>query len=312
MFEHLLKALPEAAHACRALYDVRTGGYHLPPRIENTPLRLADVDKFREMHPQLQYDCIEAPVADLLYSLVVNTHSGRILETGTSRGFSTCHLAAGARFVAEGDARLVTIDIQPSPHLFFAGSPLEECIESIQADSLRPDLLSRLGAAPFDFMFFDSMHTYAHLSAELARYLPLLKLGGLFALHDTLFFDGLGLVVLAMMASRRVEAVSLPTHRRHTRLSRSPGVSLFRKIASIGTDELLFPDLAQVIEDECKCCGASPREVRNPETIIARTGPLFVDPRYVAHRMHVDGVREERSPALLAPWESAPGKDERR
>ena len=69
-------------------------------------------------------------------------------------------------------------------------------------------------------MFFDSLHTYAHLSGELAQHLPLLKVGGLFAMHDTLVYDDLGLVVLWMMASRCFEVLSLPTHPRHPKSTR--------------------------------------------------------------------------------------------
>src|SRR5205085_5141349 len=67
MLEHLLHVLPEPARAARALYDPPTGGYHLPPRHEHRPLTMADVPKCREVHTRVQYHCVEAPVAALLY-----------------------------------------------------------------------------------------------------------------------------------------------------------------------------------------------------------------------------------------------------
>ncbi|HEU4457660.1 MAG TPA: class I SAM-dependent methyltransferase [Methylibium sp.] len=294
MFEHLLSALPEAARACRALYDLPTGGYHLPPRHEHRPLSMDDVPACRQQYTRVQFDCVEVPVADLLYTLVVNTASRRLLETGTSRGFSTCHLAAGARFDGGEAAQLVTIDPQPTAHPMFEGSALAGSIQPLHADSLQLDPRALVAQGEFDFMFFDSLHTYAHLSAELALYLPALKLGGLFMLHDTLVYDDLGLVVLAASASRALEVVSLATHRRHDEPSRRPGVSVFRKIAPIAPGALRFPDLGGIVEGERKC-------VRQPAAIIDRSGMVFTDARYTAHRLHRDGARSDWSPALLEP-----------
>jgi len=296
MFEHLLETLPESARACRALYDAPSGGYRMPPRHENRPLRQDEVPRLRESCSALQYDCVEPPVADLLYSLVVNTRSRRILETGTSRGFSTCHLAAGVLFDADPATppQVVTIDPAPAPHLFFEGSRLAETIAVVRADALALDPRELSEGEPFDFMFFDSLHTYAHLGGELARYLPELRTGGLFMLHDTMVYDGLGLAVLAMMGCRSVEALSLPTHRRHAEASRSPGVTVFRKIAAIAPGELQFPDLAGAADGEQKC-------LPHLAEVVRRTGALFTDPRYAARRMHRGPVRNDWSEALLDP-----------
>jgi len=294
VYEHLLRTLPESTLACRALYDPESGGYWLPRRSENRQLTLAEVPSLREQHADAaQFDCIEAPVADLLYSIVVNTRSKLLLETGTSRGFSTSHLAAAARFVDGEQARVVTLDIAPTPEPFLAHSDLAEAITAVRADSLSIDLSELLGQARFDFMFFDSLHTYEHLSGELARHLPLLKVGGLFALHDTLVYDDLGLVVLWMMASRSFEVLSLPTHRSHGEGRRSPGLSLFRKLADVDAGELLYPSLAGVVEGERE-------SLLRPSEVVARTGSLFRDPRYAARDLH-RGARLSTSPALLDP-----------
>lgn len=292
MYEYLLDALPESAQVCRRLYDVETGGYHLPLREDNVALQSVDIEFYRSNYPNVLFDCVETPVADLLFSLVVNTRSRWILETGTSRGFSTSHLAAGARFVGGDAARVLTIDLAPAPNPFFAGSDLGQVITALRADSLAIDLGPLMGDAKFDFMFFDSLHTYAHLSGELARFLPYLKAGGLFMLHDTMVYDDLGLVVTALAASGLVETVSLPTHRTHGRRSRSPGVSIFRKIGRIGIGDLVFPDLDGVVSGERQ-------SVEKPAMIVKRTGSLFTDPRYATSGLHRNGPRDDHSPALL-------------
>ena len=298
MYEELLRTLPESALACRALYDSESGGYWLPPRSENRRLTLAEVPALREQHGPAQFDCVEAPVADLLFSVVVNTRSRLVLETGTSRGFSTSHLAAATRFVAGARARVVTLDIAPTPQPFFADSDLAPAITALQADSLSVVLSELLGPARFDFMFFDSLHTYAHLSGELARHLPLLKVGGLFALHDTLVYDDLGLVVLWMMASRCFEVLSLPTHRSHGEGRRSPGVSLFRKLSEPDAGDLRYPSLADVVEGERE-------SLLRPQEVVARTGSFFRDARYAARDLD-RGPRLSTSPALLDPVATRP------
>lgn len=291
MFEILLQTLPETALTCRALYDASSGGYHLPLREHNRPMHRGEVETLRQQYPRPLYDCVEVPVADLLYTLVLNTRSLHILETGTSRGFSTCHLAAGACAVDAAAARLISVDPAPAPHLFFEESPLAASITAVRADALALDPAALAGGRAFDFMFFDSLHTYAHLSAELTRYLPLLRLGGLFALHDTFVFDALGLVVLALARSGRVEMLSMPSHRRHAEPARSPGVSLFRKIAPVEAGESWFPELGVAADGE--------RHVLpDPAAVVQRSGSLFMDRRYVAHRMHRD-ARQVLSPALL-------------
>ncbi len=292
MLEFLFSVLPQSALACRRLYDVKTGGYHLPPRELNVPLEPSDVDRLRASHPDVVFDCIETPVADLLYALVVNTRSRWILETGTSRGFSTSHLAAGASFVDAESARVLTIDLAPTPHPFFEGTTLARHITAIRADSLALDLRPVLRDDRLDFIFFDSLHTYAHLSGELVRYLPFLKTGGLFALHDTLVYDDLGLVVTWLAASGLVEMVTLPTHRTHRDKARSPGVSLFRKIRRTDAGDLVFPDLSGVVDGERQ-------SLVRPAQVVERTGSLFTDPRYVVGRLHCDGPRDDDCAPLL-------------
>ena len=294
MFEKLLDLLPESVRACRRLYDPQTGGYHLPLREANHPISLAQVDAMRERHTQPQYDCIEVPVADLLGSLVINIRAQLILETGTSRGFSTAHLAAAARCVHGPDAKVISIDLAPTANLMFEGSPLASTIVAVKADSLQIDLAPLTAGAEFDFLFLDSLHSYAHLSREIERFLPMLKVGGLLALHDTFFYDGLGLVTLMLMQLDGLETLSMPTHRLHAHQTRSPGVSLFRKLAPIAASELRFPRGAPTLQLELV-------HIEDPGAIANHLGMAALRRDYVAQGLLAASARDWDSPALLAP-----------
>ncbi|MBT9486932.1 MAG: class I SAM-dependent methyltransferase [Rubrivivax sp.] len=296
MFELVHARLPETVRACRLLYDTATGGYHLPSREEQPVFGLADVDRMRAAHTKLQYDCIEAPVADLLCSLVVNTRSRLILETGTSRGFSTAHLAAAARSVHGDEARVVSLDKNEVPNRFFVGGEVQASIDARLVDSLSQDPRELSQGAEFDFLFLDSMHSYDHLGQEIERFLPHLKLGGLMVLHDTFFYDGLGLVTLTLMQLPGLEVLSFPTHRRHNAKLRSPGVTLFRKVAPIAVGSLRFPREMPGLATELVA-------VKDPEAVLARAGMGVARAPYAAQRLPLDGPRVAGAPALLDPWQ---------
>jgi predicted O-methyltransferase YrrM len=295
MLEFLFNSLPESARACRRLYQPENGGYNLPPRDRNHLLRESQLADYVRDYSKVQYDCVEVPVADLLYTLVVNTHARRVLETGTSRGFSTCHLAAGVA-CNHGDAGLVvSVDLEALPSRFFENSAVGRCVQAVTADSLAWDPAPVLGDEPLDFIFFDSLHSYEHLGAEIARYLPLLRTGGLFALHDSFFYDALALVVLHLQRTELVEALSLPSHRRHQGEGmRCPGVTLFRKIAPIAPGQVCFPDLAGLVSGEVV-------SLPQPERVVQRLGSVGATRHYVAHGMADAGPRKTTSPSLLAP-----------
>jgi predicted O-methyltransferase YrrM len=294
MFEDLLANLPEAALACRRLYDASSGGYHLPHRDHQDRFGLADVAAMRQRFAQVQYDCIEVPVADLLATLIVNTRSRLILETGTSRGFSTCHLAAAARCVHGAAARVVTLDPALVPNRFYVGAGLAASIDAQRVDSLTVDGRALTDGADFDFLFLDSMHSYGHLAREIELFLPQLRLGGLMALHDTFFFDGLGLVTLMLMQCQGLEAISFPTHRSHGGKLRSPGVSLFRKLAPIEAGTLRFPRLPGALDAELVT-------IQDPAAIVDGLGMTALRAPYAARNLLAAGRRHGASPALLDP-----------
>lgn len=299
MFERILDGLPEMARAARQLYDPDSGGYHLPTREDQQPFGLADVERMRAEHTKLQYDSIEAPVADLLASLVVNTRARTILETGTSRGFSTAHLAAAARAVHGDDARVITLDVEAVPHRFFEGAAAARSIDAHCVNSLSVDPAALTAGEPFDFLFLDSLHSYRHIADEVARFLPHLKVGGLFVLHDTFFFDGLGLAVLQLMQHPALEVVSLPTHRLHAPARRTPGVTILRKVAEVLPGSLVLPGRGPDLEREMVNLAEWP-------TLVNAIGSSALHPTYVAGHLPAGEARTSRSAPLLAPAGTAP------
>ena len=198
MLESLLQLLPPAVIAMRAAYQPGSGGY----LIDGT----------------LHYDCVEVPVADLLYVLAINARAVNIIETGTGGGFSTCHLAAAAKI---NGGVVTTYD--PSP----VREPLWDTSLPINA------VATTLVAAPCDFAFLDSWHSYNNLMREVTSLLPLLKLGGLIVMHDTTFYGGLRDAVAEMHNWRGIELVELTTHRIHAPATRCPGLTILKRTAPV-------------------------------------------------------------------------------
>jgi len=230
MYEVLNERLPIAAKLVRSLYDRDSGGYFIPPR-----------DLMRCVEPQLletwrrtmsvQYDCVEAPVADFLFELAYNMRCKFIVETGTSRGFSSCHLASA---IDAPDGKLITIDPSPAPLLLWKGSELEKKITHVPAISIEVanNIREFSNGAEFDMLFLDSLHSYHNLGAEFSAFERHLKVGGIAVFHDTFYYDGLGLVVHDILANPRFEVTTIPTHRLHTAKTRCPGITVVRKLSS--------------------------------------------------------------------------------
>lgn len=131
MLELLIENLPPAVRTVRKLYDLRSGGYFIPPRHEMSAIDDSYIPHWRHKLAVL-YDCIESPVADILFTLVFNLKGQKVLETGTSRGFSTCHLAAG---VIQQGGFVVTIDPLPAPWFLWRESALSNSIKHIPKSS---------------------------------------------------------------------------------------------------------------------------------------------------------------------------------
>jgi predicted O-methyltransferase YrrM len=197
-------------------YDPATGGYADPS--SGLPVDFASV---------------ELEVGMLWHALVMLLRPSRVLETGTYRGFSTCCIAAAMETLGTregGDRSIITIDPQPRDHLWL-GTPLAAHIEYIPAKS--QDAAPRVNGREFDMLVLDSDHHYATIMRELILFEPLLVAGGTILLHDSLYFDGVGLAVRQLRANPRFETLTLDSPRTHGVAGcRPPGVTLIRKLRS--------------------------------------------------------------------------------
>lgn len=131
---------------------------------------------------------------DRLFDAVSQLQPKRILEIGTARG-GTLYLWTQA---AAADATLCSIDLPGGR--FGGGYP--ECREAFYRSFARRDQVIRLlrrdshraetvaivrevfGGAPIDFLFIDADHTYSGVKTDFLLYGPLVRAGGLIAMHD--------------------------------------------------------------------------------------------------------------------------------
>jgi predicted O-methyltransferase YrrM len=135
----------------------------------------------------------EAEILALLRR-VAEIRPRRVLEIGTAAGGTLLLLTR----VSAPDAHLVSIDF-PEGHFGGGYNPLRsllyrsfahsrQLISPLRADSHRPETHRRLAALlegePLDFLFIDGDHTAEGVRRDFADYAPLVRPGGLIALHD--------------------------------------------------------------------------------------------------------------------------------
>lgn len=126
--------------------------------------------------------------------LVKAHHAKRVLEIGTARGGSLFLLCQ----VCPEDALLISADL---PEGEFGGgyprwkTPLyrrfakrRQDLRLIRGDSHAPETLARvkemLGGQELDLLFIDGDHSYDGVGRDFADYSPLVRDGGIIALHD--------------------------------------------------------------------------------------------------------------------------------
>lgn len=118
----------------------------------------------------------------------------RVLEIGTARGGTFFLLTR----VASADAQLITVDLPNGPFgadsypwrtdlVRSLGRERQE-IHVLRADSQRMETLDRvkelLCDKTLDLLFIDGDHRYEGVQTDFASYAPLVRTGGLIALHD--------------------------------------------------------------------------------------------------------------------------------
>lgn len=129
-----------------------------------------------------------------LSELVQECRPRTLLEIGTAAGgtfFIFCRCAAS-------EAHLISVDL---PEGAFGGgyrvwretvyrrfAAPQQTVRLIRADSHTPATLERvigeLGGKPLDFLFIDGDHTYEGVKRDFEMYHPLVRKGGLIAIHD--------------------------------------------------------------------------------------------------------------------------------
>lgn len=131
-----------------------------------------------------------------LYRRVMRLAPRRLLEIGTARG-GTLYLWAQA---AADDASIVSIDLPDGP---FGGgyrpcrAPFYEAFpgpgqrlalirDNAHDAAVRDQAAAVLGEGEIDFLFIDADHSLQGIRTNLSLYGPLVRAGGLIALHDIL------------------------------------------------------------------------------------------------------------------------------
>jgi predicted O-methyltransferase YrrM len=136
---------------------------------------------------------VKAEIAGLMRILATEPPT-RVLEIGTASGGTLFLLTR----VATPDALLISVDLRRGQ--FGGGYPRWRCplyrsfareaqrVELVRGDSHSADtgrrIRSRLHGEPLDLLFVDGDHTYEGVKQDVADYGPLVRTGGIIALHD--------------------------------------------------------------------------------------------------------------------------------
>jgi cephalosporin hydroxylase len=113
-----------------------------------------------------------------------------IIETGIAHGGSIV-LSASLLELIGGDRRVVGIDIDIRAHnrREIEAHPMFKRIDLVEGSSVDPAIVARvkeLASGRHNIMvFLDSLHTHAHVAAELAIYAPMVSVGSYLVLPDT-------------------------------------------------------------------------------------------------------------------------------
>lgn len=103
---------------------------------------------------------------------------GNILEIGVCQCFSTSALLLGVR---ERGGHLWSIDIEHCENCLPALTRPQPNWTFIQADSTLYNW-----DHPLDILMIDGGHSYANVKADMEKYIPWVKVGGLVLMHDVL------------------------------------------------------------------------------------------------------------------------------
>lgn len=113
-----------------------------------------------------------------------------IIETGIAHGGSLM-LSASMLEIIGGDGLVLGIDIDIREHNLkeILNNPMSKRIQMIQGSSISEDTVEQVRSVAQGrkkvMVFLDSLHSHAHVAAELKLYAPLVSLGSYLVLPDT-------------------------------------------------------------------------------------------------------------------------------
>lgn len=113
-----------------------------------------------------------------------------IIETGVAHGGSLI-LSASMLEMLGGNRRVIGIDIDIRAHnrKEIEEHPLFKRIDLVEGSSVAPETLMRVRELSAGYenvmVFLDSLHTHAHVAAELKMYAPMVNVGSYLVLPDT-------------------------------------------------------------------------------------------------------------------------------
>ncbi len=119
-----------------------------------------------------------------LNMLTVELGLKTVLELGTGTGESTVAFLSAAKKIG---GRVYSVDIDPceKAHAAVKAHGLEKYWTFIQGSSLEVPWGRKI-----DHLFVDTVHTYEQVTAELKKYEPQVRRGGLITLHDIVTWPG--------------------------------------------------------------------------------------------------------------------------
>jgi cephalosporin hydroxylase len=126
----------------------------------------------------------------VLQELVWETRPTLIVETGIARGGSLIFFSSLLEMIGEGSVIGVDVDIRPDNRASITAHPLSKRIQLIEGSSTDPRTVERVKSfvRPGDrvMIVLDSNHTHAHVIDELRCYAPLVTIGQVLVVADTI------------------------------------------------------------------------------------------------------------------------------
>jgi cephalosporin hydroxylase len=116
-----------------------------------------------------------------------------IIETGIAHGGSLVFSASLCKLIGRGRVIGIDIDLRPHNRVRLESHPLRNLITLIEGSSVSGDIVEvvkqHVRAGEKVLVALDSNHSYAHVSAELAAYAPLVTPGSYIIATDGLMRD---------------------------------------------------------------------------------------------------------------------------